>query len=142
MFSSNQILDITGSLDQLESALKFAMDYSGHSRHFTQSEIDRGCKTVFQIAEDGKYCIGWGVGDVPAGWTEYQFKPDINIISAILKQRLEAAPVEDATYDGSYDHGFRMKAVSDSEYFELSKVIKNLSYCIVYIEPFSCFYHK
>lgn len=142
MFSSNQILDITGSLDQLESALKFAMDYSGHSRHFTQSEIDRGCKTVFQITEDGKYCIGWGFGDVPEGWTEYQFKPDITIISAILRQRLETAPIEDEGYDGTYEHGFRMKSVPDFQYHELSKAIKNLSYCIIYIEPFSVFYHQ
>lgn len=142
MFSSNQILDITGSLDQITSALNFAMAYSGQLNHFSDAEQKRGCKIVFQITEDGKYCIGWGFGEVPEGWTEYQFKPDVNIISAIIRQRLETAPIEDEGWDGTYEHGFRMRSIPDFQYHELSKSIKNIGYCIIYIEPFSCFYHQ
>lgn len=142
MFSSNQILDITGSLDQIQDALEFAMKYSDHLRGFTDSEIKRGCKIVFQITEDGKYCIGWGFGEVPEGWTEYQFKPDISIISAIIAQRMKESPFDEDSCDGSYDYGFRMKAVADSDYHALSDSIKNLYYCIVYFEPFTTFYHK
>ena len=141
MFSSNQVLDITGSLDQIEQALKFALDFSGHSHHLVQSEIDRGCKTVFQITDDGKYCIGWGFREVPSGWYEYQFRPEISIISAIIRQRMADAKVIDDGCDGSYEPGFRMKNIEGS-FAEEKSGIKNPFYGIVFFEPFTCFYHK
>ena len=42
-----------------------------------QTEIDRGCKLLYQITEDGKYCIGWGYRNVPEGWLEYPSKKDL-----------------------------------------------------------------
>ena len=62
MFSSNQVLEISGSLDQLETAIDFAMAYSGQKECFTRR--DRPAKCVYQITEDGRYCIGWNYGGV------------------------------------------------------------------------------
>ena len=47
MFSSNQILEVSGRLsdqNELESALEFALKYSGEAKNMRQEEIDRGCK--------------------------------------------------------------------------------------------------
>ena len=137
MFSSNQILDITGSLDQITSALNFAMAYSGQLNRFSDAEQKRGCKIVFQITKDGKYCIGWGFGDVPSGWTEYQFKPDSQIISAIIKQRLMEAPCPEGGLDGSYERGFRVRQID----FQ-TEGVENPFYGIIYFEPYICFYAK
>lgn len=137
MFSSNQILDITGSLDQITSALNFAMAYSGQLNHFSDAEQKRGCKIVFQITKDGKYCIGWGFQDVPYGWTEYQFKPDSKIISAIIEQRLREAPCQEGGCDGSYERGFRVRQID----FQ-TEGVENPSYGIIYFEPYTCFYAK
>ena len=137
MFSSNQILDISGSLDQITSALNFAMAYSGELNHFSDAEQKRGCKIVFQITEDGKYCIGWGFEEVPSGWTEYQFKPDSKIISAIIEQRLKEAPTQEDGLDGSYERGFRMRNIDHN-----TSGVENSFYGIVYFEPYTCFYAK
>ncbi len=137
MFSSNQILDITGSLDHITAALDFAMAYSGQLTHFSDAELKRGCKTVFQITKDGKYCIGWGFNAVPTGWTEYQFKPDISILSAIIKQRLKEAPSQEDGFDGSYEKGFRMRQIDFH-----TEGVENPFFGIVYFEPYTCFYAK
>ena len=137
MFSSNQILDISGSLDQITSALNFAMAYSGELNHFSDAEQKRGCKIVFQITEDGKYCIGWGFEEVPSGWTEYQFKPDSKIISAIIEQRLKEASTQEDGLDGSYERGFRMRNIDHN-----TPGVENSFYGIVYFEPYTCFYAK
>lgn len=86
MFSSNQILEVSGSLSnehELENALEFALKCSGNYKNMEKSEIDRGCKLLYQITEDGKYCIGWGFKDVPDGWIEYPFRFDIDRKSVV-----------------------------------------------------------
>lgn len=137
MFSSNQILDVSGSLDQINDALTFAMGYSGQLNHFSDAEQKRGCKIVFQITKDGKYCIGWGFQDVPYGWTEYQFKPDIKIISAIIEQRLNEVRETEGVCDGSYERGFRMRQIDFH-----TEGVENPFYGLVYFEPYTCFYAK
>lgn len=141
MFSSNQILEVSGSLshsNELECALEFALKYSGHDKNMLQSEIDRGCKLVYQITEDGKYCIGWGFEDIRSGWLKYPFKFDIEIVSKIIKQHLEEFPVKEGMLDGSYGKGFIMKCPYGEDYME----IENAFYCIVYFKPYTCFYAK
>lgn len=49
MFSSNQEFVISGSFDQLQLALEFAINYSEENKKYL----------CFQKTEDGKYCIGW-----------------------------------------------------------------------------------
>ena len=116
MFSSNQILEVSGNLsdqNELEIALEFALKYSGYAKNMKQDEIDRGCKLLYQITEDGKYCIGWGFEKNPEGWIEYPFRFDIDIVSRIIRQHLESFPVEKDIWDGSYQKGFIMKCIEE-----------------------------
>ncbi|MCI8345866.1 MAG: hypothetical protein HFJ42_08005 [Clostridia bacterium] len=141
IFSSNQIFEVSGNLSlsgELETALEFALKYSGNDKNMLQSEIDRGCKLVYQITENGKYCIGWGFENVPSGWIEYPFKFTIEKVSKIIMKHLEKFPIKTNSIwvGGSYDKGFLMKCnVSGSE-------VENPFYCIVSFEPYTCFYAK
>ena len=88
MFSSNQVLEVSGDLGHrgdLKNALEFALKKSGDYESFTRS--DRPSKCVFQITGCGDYCIGWGCHDENPedGWTEFQFDFDIDIVAAIIK---------------------------------------------------------
>ena len=66
------------------------------------------------------------------------FKFDINIVSQIIRQHLEATPVQEEEWDGIYSQGFVMKCVDDDENYS----IENSFYGIVYFEPYTCFYSK
>ena len=144
LFSSNQIFEVSGNLshsDELESALEFALKYSNQAKNMEQKEIDRGCKLLYQITKDGKYCIGWGFKDVPEGWNEYPFRFEIDIVSKIIRQHLESFPKKEGGYDGSYQKGFVMKCIEESMSSEKNG-IKKPFYGIVYFEPYTCFYSK
>ena len=144
MFSSNQVLEVSGCLshsDELEDALKFALKYSGQDKHMSQEEIDRGCKFVYQITEDGRYCIGWGFEDVPKGWTEYPFKFDVAIVSQIIRKHLEDSPIKREIWSGAYEKGFIMKCIDECLSCE-NDGIKSPFYGIVYFKPYTCFYSK
>ena len=144
MFSSNQILEVSGNLShshELESALEFALKYSEHDKDLSQEEFDRGCKLVYQITEDGKYCIGWGFETVPNGWFEYPFKFDIASVSTIIRLHLETCIVKIDIWPGTYNKGFIMKSPGTCMALEKDGIIEPF-YCIVYFEPFTCFYAK
>lgn len=142
MFSSNQVLQVSGDLEQLETALEFALKYSGHAKNMLQEEIDRGCKLLYQITKDGKYCIGWGFEKVPEGWMEYPFKFEVGIVSSIIYQHLEKFEIKKEYGEYScYEKGFIMKCATNFREAEKAG-IKDYFYCIVYFEPFTCFYSK
>lgn len=139
MFSSNQVFEISGSMNQLPIALQFALDYSDRARAITPREIERGCKLVYQIAKDGKYCIGWAFKDIQEGWQEYPFDFDVEIVARIIAQYLGKLETPNSGYewaDGSTDPGFLMKVISCDDN------IKNSFYGIVSFEKFNCFYAK
>lgn len=139
MFSSNQVFEISGSMDQLPIALQFALDYSDHARAMTQREIERGCKLVYQIAKDGKYCIGWAFKNIQEGWQEYPFDFDVEIVARIIAQYLGKLETPNSGYewaDGGDAEGFLMKVISCDDN------IKNSFYGIVSFEKFNCFYAK
>lgn len=142
MFSSNQILELSGDLDdlqQLEYALKFALKYSGEEKNMLKSEIDRGCKLVYQITKDGKYCIGWGFESVPYGWLEYPFTFNVKKVCKIIRKHLEEISIEEVgIFDGSYSKGFIMKCIGMNS----AEKIENPFYGIVYFKPYTCFYAK
>ena len=144
MFSSNQILEVSGSLshkDELKAALEFALKYSDQAKNMEQKEIDRGCKLLYQVTKDGKYCIGWGFERIPEGWNEYPFRFETDIVSRIICQHLESFPKKEGGYDGSYQKGFVMKCIEETMSSEKDG-IKNPFYGIVYFEPYTCFYSK
>ena len=146
MFSSNQILKLSGSMDQLKYALNFALDYSDEAKNMTESERERGCKLLYQIVGK-KYCIGWGFKDIPKGWSEYPFDFEVPIVSQIIIQHLrkhEKEAENNGAYDwadGSSETGFLMKSIKESLADE-ENGIKNPFYCIVTFEPYELFYSK
>ena len=140
MFSSNQILEFSGNLghkNELKHAFEFAIKASGWYEPMTRKE--KTCPCCFQIAEDGRYCIGWG--EEKDGWKEFPFEFDIDIISQIIAKHLSKQEVKDGEWDGSYDAGFLMKAIPDSFASEKDG-IKNPFRGIVSFEPYTCFYAK
>lgn len=143
MFSSNQVLEISGSLDQLEAAIEFAMMYSGQKRYFTRK--DNPAKCVYQVTDDGRYCIGWNFNGTKNGWTEYQFDYDVNIISRIVRQYIEKSekPVNEfGDYDGISEVGFLLQEGPGGKTYDERSRVKENFYCIVNIRPFWCYYAK
>ena len=72
MFSSNQIFKISGEMNQLSRALQFALEYS--EELLTPERKARGCKLVYQISSENKFCIGWGYETIPDGWQDFPFE--------------------------------------------------------------------
>ena len=139
MFSSNQVLQISGCIehrDELKHALDFAIKASGWYDAFTRK--DKPAKCTFQITKDGRYCLGWGVKE---GWTEFQFDFDIDIISKIVAQHLEKQELDRGFWDGSYSKGFLIKNL-EFTFDDEKDGVKNPSYGIIQIEPYTCFYAK
>ena len=146
MFSSNQILQISGDFDQLEAALKFALEYSGYIKDIREDEYQRGCRLTYQVTKDGKYCIGWyfledSYDELPRGWLEYPFRFDIGIVSKIIIQHLDQFPIKRIDLDGGFDKGFIMKVIPENMGSEYSN-IQEPFYGIVSFDPYTCFYSK
>lgn len=140
MFSSNQVLEVSGDLrhrGDLKNALEFALKKSGNYECFTRS--DRPSKCVFQTTEYGDYCIGWGCHDEKPkeGWTEFPFDFDIDIVAAIIEKHLQKQKVQGYGGDGSNSLGFLMKNV---EYNTAG--VKNPFYGIVIFSAYNCYYAK
>lgn len=148
MFASNQELKISGEFENLLMALNFAMKLSEQDRHLLKSEIERGCKILYQTTNKGKYCIGWGFKDVPDGWNEFQFDFDTEIVSKIIEQFLrKQTPInaEDDEVmfgDGGTHDGFIMKCPWMEGEWDNENDIRNKFYCIVYFEKFVNYYAK
>lgn len=142
MFSSNQILEVSGDLgheNDLYNALEFALKTSGKISSFTRT--NKPSKCVYQITEDGRYCVGWAYEGVEDGWIEFQFDFDLSIISQIISKYLSKQDVERDIWDGGYNKGFIMKAIPESMGSEYDG-IKNPFYGIVEFKPYTCFYSK
>lgn len=133
MFSSNQVFEISGEYDQLESALRFALKHHGDGD---------GKELFYQITEDGKYCIGWYEGK---GWNKYPFDFNPHIVSEIIEQHLRKLPKDkESEYewcDGCTARGFLMKVIDETFSSEMNG-IKDPFYGIVSVEPFECFFSK
>lgn len=130
MFSSEQIFEISGSMDQLEMAIRFALDMSDTN----QSDI------TYQITEDGKYCLGWHADNE---WKKFPFDFDEHIVSEIIKQHLEKQECENPYEwgDGSTGKGFLMKVIPDL-FSDENDGIKEPFYGIISIEPYINYYAK
>lgn len=144
MFSSNQVLEISGGMDQIEAAIGFALKYSGHTQCFTRIEQPSRC--VFQTTADGRYCIGWALRkeETPEGWAEFPFDYDAAIIARIVRQWLEKTPLphnDNECYDGTSKLGFLLQESGGCRWKERER-IKTGSRCIVTIRPYWCFYAK
>ena len=142
MFSSNQILEVSGSLhhaEELYTALEFALKMSGNINSFNRK--DKPSKCVYQITEDGRYCIGWAYEKIGEGWNEFPFEFDLSIISQIIVKHLQKQEIKKDIWDGSYEKGFLMKYVED-DFSDEKNGIKKPFYAIVEFCPYTCFYSK
>ena len=142
MFSSNQILEISGSIEHKEDlykALKFVLDYSGDLECFKREKEPAKC--VYQITKDGRYCLGWSYGDVKMGWNEFEFDFNLKKISKIIKNHLDKQKLSHSEYDGTYKKGFLLKPIEKS-FADEKNGIKKPFYGIIEIKPYACFYHK
>lgn len=140
MFSSNQILQVSGTLDDdaLERALDFAVQL------FNREKQDKSWQSniVFQTVEN-KYYIGWMYKDVPKGWERLPFSYDAKILALIIRQYIERRPKAESEYsyyDGSEEKGFLMQCITDKDFND--EVLSEPFYGIVSFEPFTCFYAK
>jgi hypothetical protein len=143
MFSSNQILEVSGCLThnmELYNALEFALKASDNLIAFN-NKTKADVKCVYQITEDGRYCIGKAYGKPKDGWNEYPFDFDLSIISQIIVKHLEKQEVQYDMWDGSYSKGFLMKAIEES-FASVENGIKQPSCGIVEFSPYTCFYSK
>ena len=135
MFSSNQEFKISGDFSQLQSALKFAVDYDETS----------GNQLVYQTTEDGKYCIGWKPDSGPTeGWENFQFDYGSEIVAKIIIQFLQKQKYKESPYeyfDGGTNEGFLMKNIPET-FSDEQDGIKNPFYGIISFEPFTNFYSK
>ena len=131
MFSSEQIFEVNGSMDQLETAIEFAIRMAGIPN-----------KMAYQITEDGKYCIGW-LPDEKKGWNPLPFYFDAHILAEIIKQHLYKQDIENPyeDWDGSSEKGFLMKSI-DRTFANEQDGIKNPFYGIISIEPDYIYYAK
>lgn len=145
MFSSNQILEISGLLkpEYIENALKFALHLAGEDEHISKAEQDRGCLLTYQITSSGSYCIGWGFKQVPEGWERFSFDFDYEIVARLIKQQLEKydAINEFEGGDGITQKGFLMKIINHNMETK-NRGIKNSFYGIVEFEPYVCYFAK
>lgn len=147
MFSSNQIFQISGCIehkDELKSALEFALKFSGELELFTRHEDPT--KLVYQILEDGSYCVGWHFPkyELKEGWNEFPFDFDLDIVSKIIIQHINKSPmplIEEMGYDGSCEKGFIMNNIERGfDSYEIG--IKKPEYGIVRFKPYTCYYAK
>jgi hypothetical protein len=133
MFSSNQKLEISGTYEQLKSALEFALKLDG-------TDLEDLC---YQITEDGKFCLGWWTTNgSERGWEKFQFDFDTDIVSKIIIQFLSKQKQKGyAGFDGSTEKGFVMSAIPET-FSDFENGIKNPFYGIVSFKAFTCFYSK
>ncbi len=135
MFSSNQILEISGEFEQLRQVLVFAIDYYQAQKK----------ELVYQTTEDGKYCIGWKPDSGPTkGWENFQFDYDSEIVAKIIIQFLQKQKYKESPYeyfDGGTNTGFLMKNIPET-FSDEQDGIKNPFYGIISFETFTNFYSK
>ena len=131
MFSSNQILQISGTFEQLKECIEFALKMYGlHTNDLT-----------FQLTKNGKFCIGW-LDKEP--WQRFQFGFSIDIAVESIKKFLQEQPRQESLYDyddGGTDDGFLMKVIPET-FSDIHEGIKQPFYGIVSFESYTNYYSK
>ena len=160
MFSSNQILEISGEIHDTK-ALEKAIDYAFSLENGKMKPFQ---KVIVQQTAHGAYCLGtyfekivYGILADRVGAVKSCLiylgitiaaclmlmtltKIPAGIIAAVVKQFLDQQTVFEGPYDGSYEKGFLLKAVNDDDYS--NDEILNPQYAICSIWPFTNFYAK
>ena len=151
MFCSNQKLEICGPLDEeyIKYVLQVFFKLSGQDKHISKEEYERWCRIVYQISQNGNYCLGWGFENIPNGWQEYQFDFDYSIVSLVIKQFLEKKDKSEfldyneyENLDGTVKKGFFAIVIQCTLDEEDVHGIENPFYGIVEFSPYAVYYAK
>lgn len=136
MFSSNQVLSVSGELDikYIKHCLSFALHLANYDYHSPKSTC------TWQITEDGRYCIGWASVHIPNGWNSYEFEFDINKISEIIYNHMQAIDPYKANNCAACS-GFVMDVIPETLAEQENGIIKPF-YGIVCFRPYLCAYSK
>lgn len=136
MFSSNQILSVSGELDikYLKHCLSFALELGNYDYQSTNSTC------TWQITKDGQYCIGWASVQIPAGWNTYEFDFDIDKIAAIILKHMKSIDPYQADNCAACS-GFIMNIIPETLAEECDGVVKPF-YGLVSFKPYLCEYSK
>lgn len=134
--SSTEEVVISGTLDKLESAIDFTFRFTEWVDAFTRKGDPAKC--VFQIANDGRCCLGsiFKSSKDTEGWTIFPFEYDLKAISIVVSQHLKNMqdklkyPDEDC-----FELGFRLK-IGDEDESDIDEfTLKNSHHCILHIQP-------
>ena len=131
MFSSNQVLKVSGTFEQLKECLEFALKTYGI----------RSKNLCFQLTQNGKFCIGW-LDKEP--WQNFQFGFNVDIVVDAIKKFLQEQPKQKSPYDygdGSTDDGFLMKVIPET-FSAAYEGIKEPFFGIVSFEKYTNYYSK
>lgn len=143
MFSSNQIFQVSGTLDDIERVLDFAIRQSGEHELFTRTESP--VPIVYQITDNGLYCLATAYGGTPdEDWSLYPFDYDPKIIARIIRQWLELQPRPKSDYDcceGGHAPGFICQELWSLDP-KLRDHIKSPYYGFLTFRPFTNWYSK
>ena len=109
----------------------------------TKGEKERGCKTVYQISEDGRYfCVGWGFEEIPPGWND--FDPTFTYKRAAVKieeflKNFEGLGDHDIFKDSIQETGFLAECIGEEPDYGN---IENSYHGIVKFSPYSVLYQR
>ncbi len=136
MFSSNQVLSVSGELDinYIKHCLSFALQLANYDYHSPKSTC------TWQITEDGRYCIGWASGHIPKGWNAYDFEFDLNKISEIIFEHMKSIDPYHANNCAACS-GFIMEAIPETLAEEYHGIVKPF-YGLISFSPYLCAYSK
>lgn len=128
MFTTNQIMNISGTLDKLAPAIDFALRMSGHANDI-----------AWQVSGN-TFVIGYTAGRQTEGWNQYNHgtstKKIAKDICRFLKEQ-ELKPLPQHDKDTYWDRGFLMTLVDDSGE---KPPVTNGEYALVRFEPYDCYY--
>ena len=134
MFSSNQQLEISGSMEQLRSTIEFCLKHSGWLERFEDS-----LRPTIQVTKNN-FCIGWGLDEVYGdkdSWQKLQFPYSLDLITTIVSDWLNNQSCEELPFDGSNHKGFIVRSIDYQ-----TEDIKDSNYGIIEIQVYNCFYAK
>jgi hypothetical protein len=136
MFSSNQVLSVSGELDiqYIKYCLLFALRLANYDYNSPKSTC------VWQITEDGRYCIGWASVHIPKGWNAYDFEFDIDKISEIILKHMESVDPYQANNCAACS-GFVMDVIPETLAEEYNGIVKPF-YGLILFRPYLCEYSK
>ena len=136
MFSSNQVLSVSGELDiqYIKHCLSFAFQLAGYDYHSHKSTC------TWQITDDGRYCIGWASVHIPKGWNAYEFEFDIDKVSEIILNHMRVVDPYKANNCAACS-GFVMDVIPETLAETENGIIKPF-YGVVSFKPYLCEYSK